>query len=158
MRITTTLAFLAVVAGSAAACSDSNPTGPDVARLDLGAAGNASGTGTDTAQVGGGQTNSSAPRLFQGTVHSIGAQPDTTKYEMVGGATVVLSAASGSAEVARAVSNADGTYTLGLVVPGSYRLSVTPPAGSPYKEVSWNISIATFAPATLDVGIWLARK
>jgi hypothetical protein len=94
----------------------------------------------------------------------MGALPDTSKYELVANATVVLTAPEDSTagtagkELARTTSNADGTFTLGSFKPGVYMISVTPPAGSAFAATHWGFSVGTFAPATVDLGVWLRRQ
>jgi hypothetical protein len=174
MQFTRGLALMTVATTALAiACSDANPSQPDLGRVSLGTTGS-----TDTAKTptpptptptpkpdtAGHQKASSDPRVFSGAVKGMGPQPDTSKYEPVANATVSLTAPDDSTagtagkELARTTSNADGTFTLGSFRPGVYMISVTPPAGSAFAGTHYGFSIGTFAPTTVDLGVWLRRQ
>ncbi|MEP6492446.1 MAG: hypothetical protein ABJF01_07205 [bacterium] len=118
-------------------------------------------TGPDTA--GKTPNQSLDPRTIAGVVHGIGAQPDTANYALVAGATVVLSspqdtiAGTSGRELARATSKSDGSFSLGQFKPGVYMVTVTPPAGSPYRGTSWAFVVSPFARDTVPLDVWLRR-
>jgi hypothetical protein len=107
---------------------------------------------------------STDPRSFGGTVVGMGAAPDTANYQKIAGATVVLAipgdTAAGTAdkEIARATTGADGTFALGTFKLGVYMLTVTPPAGSPYKNAHWAFGVDQYSAAKIDLMVWLGRK
>jgi len=148
-RTVSALSALAIV--TATACSDSGTLGPDAKR-------------TVVATTGQSDTAKSAPatpsvelRPVSGTVIGMGPPPDSANYQKVAGATVIWSSADGK-ELARAVSAADGTFSLGSFKPATYTLSVTPPASGPYKGTQWQYPIGEYSPAKVTFTVWLARK
>lgn len=184
MRITRTIAVLSLFTATAVvACSDSGPFQPEAQKSLLGST--TGGGGTDTAghtppdtshhtppdtgshtgpDTVGHSQGSLDPRTIVGTVNGIGAQADTSKYELVAGATVVLStpddttAGTTGKELARAVTKSDGSFALGAFKPGIYQVAVTPAAGSPFGAKRWAFQISQYAPATFPLVIWLNRK
>ena len=159
------LSALAIVA--AVACSDSGTLQPDVPRTTLGTSGqtdtsksppttnpNPPQTGPDTI---GSQKPSTDPRLVAGTVIGMGPASDSANYQKVAGATVVWTSADGK-ELARAVTAADGSFSLGSFKPATYTLTVTPPATGPYKGIQWAFIIGEYSPAKIDLTVWLGRK
>jgi hypothetical protein len=107
---------------------------------------------------------SNDPRPIGGTVVGMGPATDTANYQKVAGATVVLSLPADTSngvpekEIARATSGVDGTFTLGTFKLGAYTLTVTPPAGSPYKGTHWTFVTGPYSSAKVDLMVWLARK
>lgn len=177
MRHLTRIAWLmgALVTATAMACSDSSPSNPDGTRnpggpsrlIDTVTTG-PTGSGTDTVKahpdtISQAKPSSDARKLI-GVVHAIGAKPDTSKYELVGGATVVLTLPEDSTqgvtgkEIARATSAADGTFSLGTFKPGVYLISVTPPQSSSYTGTHWGFLITEYSAPTVSLGVWLGRK
>jgi hypothetical protein len=165
------------------ACSDTGPLQPDASRTTLGTTGktdtskstppttnptsptkpdsgkstppsNPGPTGPDTA---GSLKPSSDPRPISGVVFGMGPASDSANYQRVAGATVVWKGFDGK-ELARAVTAADGSYSLGSFKPASYMLSVTPPASGPFKNIEWAYIVSEYAPAKIEINIWLARK
>jgi len=184
MRITRTIAIMGLFAAAiTVACSDSGPLQPEALKS---LAGSTTGSGgTDTAGHTPPDTShhtppdsghhtppdtvgqikpSNDPRTISGNIHGLGAQPDTTQYEEVAGATIVISTMVDTAahttgqELGRAVSKSDGSYTLGAFKPGIYTLTVTPPAGSPYAAKQWPLQITQTAPPIVWVTVYLNRK
>jgi len=160
---------------TAIACGDNGPSNPDGTKNPGGASRlvdtvttGPTGSGTDTVKAHPDTVSQTKPssdaRTLIGVVHAIGAKPDTSKYELVGGATVVLSLPEDSThgvagnELARATSAADGTFSLGAFKPGVYMVSVTPPAGSPYIGTHWGFLITDYSAPTVSLGMWLGRK
>jgi hypothetical protein len=193
MQITRTIAVLGLfTAGIVAACSDSGPVQPDAPKALLGSTGTSAKdtagghTPPDTSHhtppdSGGSHTPpdtshhtvpdtvgqikpSNDPRTISGNIHGLGAQPDTTQYDEVAGATIVISTMVDTAahttgqELGRAVSKSDGSYTLGAFKPGIYTLTVTPPAGSPFAPKQWPLLITQTAPPIVWVTVYLNRK
>lgn len=171
-RITGLMGVL--TAAAAIACSDNGPSNPDgtknpggPSRLVDTVTTGPTGSGTDTVKArpdSGSQTKASADaRTLIGVVHAIGAKPDTSKYELVGGASVVLTLPDDSThgvagkEVARATSAADGSFSLGTFKPGVYMISVTPPAGTSYVGTHWGFLITEYSAPTVSLGVWLGR-
>jgi hypothetical protein len=164
----------ALAIATAVACSDSGTLQPDAPRTTLGTTGQ-----SDTSKSPTPPTNpqpprpdsviqtppksSTDPRPVTGTVNVIGPASDTSKYERVAGATVVVSTPDDSVahtagkEVARAISAADGTFSLGTLKIGGYVLTVTAPAGSSFKGTHWGFAINEFSPTKVDLGVWLGR-
>jgi len=173
---------IAVVA-AAVACSDSGPLQPDAPRTTLGAGGQ-----SDTAKGSPPATNPSAPkpdsgkttppttppgqpgpdtagsvkrstdpRAVSGVVYGMGPASDSANYQKIAGATVIWTSFEGK-ELARAVTAADGSYTLGSFKPAAYMLSVTPPSGGPFKGIEWAFIISEYSPAKVDINVWLGRK
>lgn len=164
------------------ACSDSGPLQPDASRTTLGTSGktdtskstppatnpanpkpdsgkttppsNPGPTGPDTV---GSQKPSTDPRSVSGIVYGMGPASDSAAYQRIAGATVVWKGFDGK-ELARAVTAADGSYSLGSFKPASYMLSVTPPASGPFKPIEWAYIINEYSPAKVDINVWLARK
>ena len=176
MQLTRALPVIGVAAMAVAiACSDSGGTAPDGPRTNV-AAGQAD-TGktpptnpasptnpTTPRDTGGGQvTASNDPLPYVGTVSGMGPAGDTANVSRVAGATVVLAlpadvnAGTPEKEIARATSAADGTFSLGTFKLGRYALTVTPPPGSVYKSVHWNIITGNYG-GKVDLMIWLPRK
>jgi hypothetical protein len=100
---------------------------------------------------------STDPRLVVGTVIGMGPASDSANYQKVAGATVVWTSSDGK-ELARAVTAADGSFSLGSFKPAVYTLTVTPPANGPYKGVQWAFPIGEYSPAKVELTIWLGRK
>jgi hypothetical protein len=176
MQLTRALPVIGVAAMAVAiACSDSGSTAPEGARTKIvsGQTDTSNGSPTNPASptnptpppdTGGGQvTVSNDPLPYVGTVSGMGPAGDTANVSRVAGATVVLSlpadtsAGTPEKEIARATSAADGTFSLGTFKLGRYALTVTPPAGSPYKSVHWNIIPGAWG-GKVDLMIWLPRK
>jgi len=173
MRITGLMGALATAA--AVACSDSGPSSPDGTRNTGGPARlvdtvttGPTGSGSDTVKAHPDTVSQTKPsadaRTLIGVVHAIGAKPDTSKYELVGGATVVLTLPEDSThgvagkELARATSAADGSFSLGAFKPGVYMVSVTPPAGTSYLGTHWGFLITEYSAPTVSLGVWLGRE
>ena len=175
MQLTRALPVIGVAAMAVAiACSDSGSTAPEGARTKI-ATGQTDTSGSPTnptspanpttpPDTGGGQVaTSNDPLPYVGTVAGMGPAGDTANVSRIGGATVVLSlpadanAGTVEKEIARATSAADGTFSLGTFKLGAYALTVTPPAGSPYKSVHWNIITSNYG-GKVDLMIWLPRK
>lgn len=172
-RITALMGALATAA--AIACSDNGPSNPDGTKnsggpsrlIDTVTTG-PTGGGTDTVKAHPDSVSQTKPssdaRTLIGVVHAIGAKPDTSRYELVGGATVVLTLPEDSTqgvagkELARATSAQDGTFSLGTFKPGVYMVSVTPPAGSSYVGTHWGFLITQYSAPTVSLGVWLSRK
>jgi hypothetical protein len=184
MQLSRALPSLGALAIAAAvACSDSGTLQPDARRTVLGTTGQ-----TDTAKSPpptsptapkpdsakptpptnpnpgqpvpdtlGNAKPSTDPRLVVGTVMGMGPASDSANYEKVAGATVVWTSSDGK-ELARAVTAADGSFSLGSFKPALYTLTVTPPASGPYKGVQWAYPIGEYSPAKVDVTVWLGRK
>jgi hypothetical protein len=163
------------------ACGDKTPAGPGQSNTRGGAArlvdtltagptsaSDSARAHTDTVKPRSDSTNgikpSSDPRKLIGVVHAIGAKPDTSKYELVGGATVVLTLPDDSThgvnglELARATSAADGSFSLGAFKPGVYVVTVIPPANSAFTGTHWGFLITDVSAPTIDLGVWLGRK
>jgi len=180
MQLTRALPVIGVAAMAVAiACSDSGSTAPDGARTNIAAGQVDTGKGSPTNPTsptsptnpttppdtgsGGQVTVSNDPLPYVGTVSGMGPAGDTANVSRVAGATVVLSlpadtsAGTPEKEIARATSAADGTFSLGTFKLGRYALTVTPPAGSPYKSVHWNIITGAWG-GKVDLMIWLPRK
>ena len=87
----------------------------------------------------------------------MGPASDSANYQKIAGATVVWTSFEGK-ELARAVTAADGSYTLGSFKPAAYMLSVTPPSGGPFKGIEWAFIISEYSPAKVDINVWLGRK
>lgn len=165
------------------ACSDAGPLQPDASRTTIGTTGktdtskstppttsptsptkpdsgkstppsNPGPAGPDTA---GSTKPSTDPRLVAGAVIGMGPAGDSANYQRIAGATIVWKSVDGK-ELARTVSAADGSYSLGSFKPASYMVSVTPPAGSPFKAVEWVMIISEYSPAKIELNVWLARK
>jgi hypothetical protein len=100
---------------------------------------------------------STDPRLVVGTVIGMGPPSDSANYQKVAGATVVWTSSDGK-ELARAMTAADGTFSLGSFKPAVYTLTVTPPANGPYKGVQWALPIGEYSPAKVELTVWLGRK
>ena len=110
--------------------------------------------GPDTA---GTVKRSTEPRAVSGTVIGMGPASDSANYQKVAGATVVWTSADGK-ELARAVTGADGSYTLGSFKPATYKLTVTPPSNGPFKGIEWAFIISEYSPEKVDITVWLGRK
>ena len=128
-----------------------SPTKPDSGRTTPS---NPGPTGPDTA---GSVKPSTDPRSVSGVVFGMGPASDSANYQRVAGATVIWKGFDGK-ELARAVTAADGSYSLGSFKPASYMLSVTPPASGPFKGIEWAYIISEYSPAKIDLNVWLARK
>jgi hypothetical protein len=145
--------------------SPTNPTTPPAPKPDSGKGNPTSPTNPTTPPDSGGArpTPSTDPLPYVGTVMGMGPVGDTANVQKVAGATVVLSlpadtsAGTPEKEIARATSGADGTFSLGTFKLGRYALTVTPPAGSPYKSVHWNIITGSYG-GKVDLMVWLPRK
>jgi hypothetical protein len=174
MQLTRALPVIGVAAMAVAiACSDSGSTAPDGPRTNVAAGQTDTGKTPPTTNptnpttppdTGGGQvTQSNDPLPYVGTVSGMGPAGDTANVQRVAGATVILAlpadtiAGTPEKEIARATSGADGTFSLGLFKLGRYALTVTPPAGSAYKSVHWNIITGNYG-EKVDLMIWLPRK
>lgn len=176
MQLTRALPVIGVAAVAVAvACSDSGGTAPDAPRTNVATGQADTGKGPPTnptsptspttpRDTGGGQVVvSNDPVPYVGTVSGVGPAGDTANVSRVAGAIVVLalpadtSAGTPEKEIARATSAADGTFSLGTFKLGRYALTVTPPAGSPYKSVHWNIITGNNG-GKVDLMIWLPRK
>ncbi len=158
----------------AIACSDSSSTAPTAGPLANVAASGQSDTGktppgnptgpTTPPDTGSPIRGSNDPRLLGGTVVGMGPAGDTANYQKIAGATVVLSSpgdtASGTPdkELARTTSAADGSFSFGTFKIGVYAVTVTPPAGSPFKSAHWAFLIDTYSPEKINLSVWLGRK
>jgi len=160
------LGALAIV--TAIACSDSGALGPDAQRTVVATNGQSDTTKStppttnpSTPKPDSGKTQptspSSEPRLVSGTVIGMGPVSDSANYQKVAGATVVWSSSDGK-ELARAVSAADGSFSLGSFKPATYMLSVTPPASGPFKGTQWSYPIGEYSSAKVELTVWLGRK
>ena len=164
-RAITALGTIAVIA--AVACSDSGAVAPDAPLTTLGANGQGDSVnpppppprGPTRPDTAGSIKPSSEPRLVGGTVVGMGPVSDSASYQKVAGATVIWLSSEGK-ELGRAVSAADGTFSLGSYKPGVYTYKVTPPAGGPFKslEGDWAFIISEYSPATISLSVWLGRK
>jgi len=177
MQLTRALPVIGVAAMAVAiACSDSGSTAPDGPRTNV-AAGQ-----TDTSKTppttsptsptsptnppdtgAGPVTQSNDPLPYVGTVSGMGPAGDTANVQRIAGATVILAlpadtiAGTPEKEIARATTAADGTFSLGTFKLGRYAVTVTPPTGSLYKSVHWNIITGNYG-GKVDLMIWLPRK
>lgn len=168
MQLTRALPALgALMIVAAVACSDSGTLQPDAPRTTLGTSGqtdtaksppttnpNPPQTGPDTT---GSQKPSTDPRSVTGTVIGMGPASDSTNYQKVAAATLVVTSVEGK-ELARVVTSADGSFSLGSFKPGTYMITVTPPADGPYKGTQWLFIIGDYSPAKVDLTVWLGRK
>lgn len=155
--------FPLLVVGCAAiaiACgSDNSPTGPNRTPLFI-TNGPDSGSQTPPDTSG---PRSTTPRTVTGTVNGIGPAGDSANYSRVAGVSVTIRLPDDSAAhvrgqtVASAVSDATGHFSLGQVAPGGYILEVIPPAGSPFKGISWGFLIGSWSPNAVELGVWLHR-
>ena len=174
MQLTRALPLIGVAAMAVAiACSDSGSTAPDGPRTNVAAGQTDSGktppttsptSPTNPPDTGGGPVaHSDDPLLYVGTVSGMGPAGDTANIQRVAGATVILAlpadtvAGTPEKEIARATSAGDGTFSLGTFKLGRYALTVTPPPGSVYKSVHWNIITGNYG-GKVDLMIWLPRK
>jgi hypothetical protein len=165
------------------ACSDAGPLQPDAPQTTLGTSGktdtskstppttnpsapkpdsgkttppttNPTQPGPDTA---GTVKRSSEPRPVSGIVFGMGPAGDSANYQRIAGATVVWTSFEGK-ELARAVTAADGSYSLGSFKPAGYMFTVTPPSNGPYKGIEWAFIISEFSPEKVEINVWLGRK
>jgi hypothetical protein len=174
MQLTRALPVIGVAAMAVGiACSDGGSTAPDGPRTNVAAGQTDTGKTPPTTtptnpttppDTGGGQvTQSNDPLPYVGTVAGMGPAGDTANVQRVAGATVILAlpadsiAGTPEKEIARATSAADGTFSLGTFKLGRYAVTVTPPAGSLYKSVHWNIITGNYG-GKVDLMIWLPRK
>ena len=181
VRVLSVFGVCAIAA--AVACSDAGPLQPDAPQTTLGTSGKADTskstpptTNPSTPKPDSGKTTppttnpgqpgpdtagtikrSTEPRPVSGTVIGMGPASDSANYQRVAGATVVWKSVDGK-ELARAVTAADGSYSLGSFKPATYMLTVTPSSNSPYKGIEWAYIISEFAPEKLEINVWLGRK
>jgi hypothetical protein len=137
---------------TAAACSDSGSFEPGPARFS-GTPGDSSGGGGGGGSGGGGggggqtppDTNLTPPagwpRAIQGLVQGATITPgtqDSLRTEPIANATVTLYQikASGPEQFARTATDAQGAFGFANLPEAQYSATVTPPAGSPYKETT----------------------
>jgi hypothetical protein len=178
MQLTRALSLIGLATiATAIACSDSGSTAPDgplatiatTGQTDTGKTsptnpGNPNGPTTTPPDTGSSIHGSTDPRPVIGTVVGMGPVGDTANYQKLAGATVVLSIPADTAggipekELTRTTSGADGTFALGTFKLGVYAVTVTPPAGSPFKSAHWAFLFDQYSPAKVDLLVWLGRK
>jgi hypothetical protein len=138
---------------TAAACSDSGAFEPGPARFS-GTPGDSSGGGSGSGQGGGGSSGGGQtppdtaltppvgwPRSIQGLVQGVTITPgtqDSLRAVPLANATLTLYqlGQSGPQQFATTTTDAQGAFGFANLPQAEYSAKVTPPAGSPYKEVT----------------------
>jgi len=138
---------------TAAACSDSGTFEPGPARFS-GTPGDSSGGGSGGGGGGGGGNGGGQtppdtaltppagwPRAIQGLVQGVTITPgtqDSLRAEPIGNARVTLYQikASGPEQFATTTTDAQGAFGFANLPEAQYSATITPPAGSPYRETT----------------------
>ena len=154
MKVARYIFFIGTLAAvvTAAACSDSGTLEPGTPRFSGLTGGDSSGGGGGGSggggQGGGGQKPDSTlpppapwPRNIQGLVQGVTITPgvqDSLRTEPIANATVTLFQLkeSGPAVFATTTTDRTGAFRFPNLPEAQYTATVTPPAGSPYKETN----------------------